>query len=531
MSRPPPLLVVGLDSCDPDIALRLAAAGRMPALAALLGRGVRAEMDHRQGLFPGALWPTLASGLRPDRHLYSCWDEIELATYRRQLIGVDRNRGTPFWQLPGPRPLRLAVVDVPHALADRPLPGVQLSEWGCHDRHAGLHGWPGGTAAEVERRFGLHPIFGLDAHAARDFAPDDYALRAGPRRTAAEDALMRQGLLDGVAAKRRLAAALLAEGGPWDLFLVVFGESHAAGHQLWHVSDPEHPRHDPAQAAALGDPLAQVYERLDAALGELVLAAGPDADVLLLLSHGMGPRYDGSHLLDMLLRRLDRSVADPLPRHPLRRLLDEATRRLPPALRRRLAAALLPALRRRLARHVPVRVREYLEAEERAGQRFFMAPNNTFYGGVRLNLAGREPRGRVAAAAAERVAARLRADLRALVNVATGGPVVHDLLPASRWYRRSPGDTLPDLFVAWERSRPIEQIWSPQAGLLHAPDQHWRSGDHRPRGLLVAAGPGIGRGAAQALPPEDLAASLAGRLGLPTGGMDGRPQPWLGGTA
>ncbi|MFO1061876.1 MAG: alkaline phosphatase family protein [Dongiaceae bacterium] len=525
--------MVALDSCDPEIALGLAAAGRMPALAALLARGTRAELDHRQGLFPGALWPTLSSGVRADRHLYNCWDEIELATYERRLVDAARNRGVPFWRLPGARPLRLAVIDVPHSLADQPLPGLQISEWGCHDRHAGLSGWPAGTAAAVERRFGLHAIFGLDAHAVRDFAGDDYAHRAGPRRTAAEDALMRQGLLDGLQAKRRLAAALLCEGGPWDLFLVVFGEAHAVGHQLWHVHDPAHPRHDPAQAAILGDPVTLVYERLDAALAELMAEAGADATVLLLLSHGMGPRYDGSHLLDTLLRRLDRSIRGPVPPHALRRLLDQASRGLPATVRRRLAAALLPALRRRLARHEPPRVREYLEAAERAEQRFFMAPNNTVHGGVRLNLAGREPRGRIAAAEADRVAARLRADLRALVNVATGGPVVHELVPASRWYRRSPGDTMPDLFVTWERGAAIEQIWSPQAGLLHAPDRHWRSGDHRPRGLLIAAGPGIGPGGATAaapLQPEDLTASLAARLGLPTGGMDGRPQPWLAGS-
>jgi hypothetical protein len=273
--------------------------------------------------------------------------------------------------------------------------------------------------------------------------------------------------------------------------------------------------------------LAQVYQRLDAALAALVQAAGPDATVLLLLSHGMGPRYDGCHLLDELLRRLDRSAAGRAPPHPARDLLDRASRPLPPSLRRRLAAALLPALRRRLAGHAPVRPREYLDAAERAGQRFYMAPNNTAFGGVRLNLSGREPSGRVALAEAGRVAARLEADLRALVNVATGGPVVRELMPASRWYRRSPGDTMPDLFVDWERSAPIEQVWSPQAGLVHAPDLHWRSGDHRPRGLLVAAGPGLGTAPAAALQAEDLAASLAARLGLPTGGMDGRPQPWL----
>ena len=68
----------------------------------------------------------------------------------------------------------------------------------------------------------------------------------------------------------------------------------------------------------------------------------------------------------------------------------------------------------------------------------------------------------------------------ALVNVDTGGPVITCVDKSSRWYRRSPEDTLPDLFLDWERSGLIETVWSPKTGIMHAPYGHWRSGDHRP---------------------------------------------------
>ncbi|MFO1061877.1 MAG: alkaline phosphatase family protein [Dongiaceae bacterium] len=393
MSRPPPLLLVALDACDPDIALALAAAGRMPALAGLLARGARVPVANPHGLFVGALWVSFATGLGPERHGFHCWDEIDPGTYERRLTNSAKLRGPAFWHRPESRPLRLAILDVPHSLAERPLPGLQLVEWGCHDRHFGLHSWPADAAAAIVRRSGLHPVLGQDPYEVREFSPDDYACRSGALRTAAEEAALLDGLLAGLEAKRRLAAGLLAEG-PWDAFVVVFGESHAVGHQLWHVHDPRHVRHDPAVAAALGDPLARVYERLDAALAELLAVAGSDATVLLLLSHGMGPHHDGTHLLDALLGRLDASFDGALPGGAPRRLLDRATRGLPPALRRAIAAVLLPALRRRLAGQPPAAVPEYLDAAARAGQRFFMSPNNSVVGGVRLNLAGREPQGR-----------------------------------------------------------------------------------------------------------------------------------------
>ena len=109
----------------------------------------------------------------------------------------------------------------------------------------------------------------------------------------------------GIAQKRAIAKELLSQGG-WDLFLTVFGESHAIGHQQWHLHDPSHPRFDPEAVKTLGgDPNLQVYQDLDASLGEILSQVGEDTTVLVLLSHGMGPHYDGTHLLDEILNRID----------------------------------------------------------------------------------------------------------------------------------------------------------------------------------------------------------------------------------
>ena len=115
------------------------------------------------------------------------------------------------------------------------------------------------------------------------------------------------------------------------------------------------------------------------------------------------------------------------------------------------------------------------------------------------------------------------ADLMALVNVETGGPIITGVDKSSRWYRRSPEDTLPDLFLDWERSGLIETVWSPKTGIVHAPYVHWRSGDHRPEGLLLAYGSGIPSSTVlPSIEVEDLAPSIAGRLGGSFGETDGR---------
>jgi len=87
---------------------------------------------------------------------------------------------------------------------------------------------------------------------------------------------------------------------------------------------------------------------------------------------------------------------------------------------------------------------------------------------------------------------------------------------------------MPDLFVDWERTAPIETVWSPKTGLVHAPYTHWRTGDHRPDGLLLAIGAGVPRDTVlPCVDLEDIAPSIAARLGVGLEDVDGRPVPWL----
>jgi hypothetical protein len=166
--------------------------------------------------------------------------------------------------------------------------------------------------------------------------------------------------------------------------------------------------------------------------------------------------------------------------------------------------------------------------------RFFLSPNNTCFGGVRINLIGREPDGRVHPGAEyDAVCDTLAEDLLALVNLDTGRPVVNEVARLEDHYDRETQDKLPDLLIDWSREAPIENVWSPKTGIIHGPYVHWRTGDHRSDGLLLASGPGITPGADLGVVDMiDFGASLSARLGVPlTGDVDGRPVSWIADTA
>jgi predicted AlkP superfamily phosphohydrolase/phosphomutase len=178
--------------------------------------------------------------------------------------------------------------------------------------------------------------------------------------------------------------------------------------------------------------------------------------------------------------------------------------------------------RERLGRALP-------SAEVAGSHRYFDVPNNDVYGGIRINLAGREPAGWVRPGADfDAVCSELECELRQLVNLETGRPLVRRVLRTAEHYVGEHLDALPDLLVEWDREAPIRRIHSPRIGTIEGEFRGGRTGDHKPNGLLMAAGPGI--------PPQrlerpvsvtDVAPTLAARLGVSLTDVDGAPIPEL----
>jgi predicted AlkP superfamily phosphohydrolase/phosphomutase len=502
----PRALLVGLDACDPDLLERWAAEGALPTVARLLRAGLRTATVNPVGLYVGAIWPFFATGLAPARHGRYCFRQLVPGSYAEQFVTPASIAAEPFWAARSRAGRRVAVVDVPKMPLYPTTNGIQVVDWGSHDLdHDPPLSASAPLARELHRRYGHDPVGSCDAHDG-----SAASLAALGRRLEKRIAVKTEIVLDMLARER------------WDLAVAVFGDAHCAGHQLWHLHDPGHPRHDPAVAAHLGDPLRRVYVALDAALGCLLAAAGDDCTRIVLASHGMGPHYDGSHLLDEVLARLDgsdgraRRAAGVLP--AARRLW-----RLLPAP----AAARLRPLRRRLV----APVESALLAARRRGRRCFAVPNNEAWGAVRVNLVGREPAGVVRRGAEMDVLLdEISGALAELVNPATGRPVVTAIVRTDDVHRGPARDALPDLLVEWNREAPIAAVSSPRVGTVRGSYDGPRTGDHRPAGMLLAEGPGVvPGGTARPVAIEDLAPTLARLVGVTLAGVDGRPVPEIAG--
>lgn len=507
------ILFLGFDAGNKYLIRQWANEGLLPTMQSLLERGLKGDTVSLPGFFTGTTWPSFQTGVTPARNGVHSWTQLKPGSYEfyRCHTGEQLKR-EPFWNFLSRAGRRVTVLDVPLAALSQNLNGVQLVEWGSHDAQYGFVTWPPSLAREVESQFGRHPLRGI-CNAGRDTSGFIE---------------FREQLLHGIKTKTKITKHFLRRG-EWDFFAQVFTESHCVGHQCWHLHDRGHPWHDAEQARAVGDPIKDVYVAIDAAIGEVLKEVDDRTTVVLLVSHGMGYKYGPQFLLDKMLLKL--GVAAPAnhrPAPPTPRLRDhfdpiltwgwqntpESLRQLLQPVRKPLRAWMMPEERPRPPTIDP------------AEGKCFMIENNYAHGGIRVNLVGREPNGKVAPGPEyESFCSELTRDLMDIVDLDRGERVVARVLRTDELYPGEHREHLPDLLVEWASDAPISRIriGSEKIGEISGEYCFCRTGDHFPGGMFVAFGPGIQPGTlGRTVSIMDFAPTFARMLDVALPDVDGK---------
>jgi predicted AlkP superfamily phosphohydrolase/phosphomutase len=118
----------------------------------------------------------------------------------------------------------------------------------------------------------------------------------------------------------------------------------------------------------------------------------------------------------------------------------------------------------------------------------------------------------------------LERELLSLVNAATGAPAVTRVLRGDLLFAGPFRNQFPDLVIEWNHEAPIPAVRSQRVGELRVESLNPRTGDHRPKGLVLARSTDLAPHALEgAMALVDLAPTLAARLGVELSGIDGKP--------
>jgi predicted AlkP superfamily phosphohydrolase/phosphomutase len=541
-----PVIAIALDAADPLLLEKWMSLGHLKNLNGLRRQGAYGRLtntvDHAGARTESTLternWVVFNTGCRPNRTGF--WDVIRFDP-RTYMIsgdsvngGYDYNEYPPFYALG--TDYTVAAFDIPVSglsLADG-LNGVQILGWGGHYPFTPSCSQPAELLPEIILKYGKNKVLRNDSGAwwNADFF----------------EWLQRE-LRNSIDTRARICSDLLKRN-RWDLFLVAFGETHSAAHVWWHLSQIDHPLYPHRMTHGYeGDPLLDAYEDVDRAVGRILSDVPSDAYTLCFAIHGMAANVTDvlSELVlpEMLYRFNFRGKCGigpgksddrlpPLITRPMGRSWPAAVWRekyepnpLMRYLRQRAPGALLRSSERD-GLLSPYKSRKLLPAGmgwmpavwyRRAWPKMKAFGLPAFAEGlVRINLRGREANGLVAPADYEAVCDEVTEMLSRLKDGRRGTALVRNVVRTRRYAAEDQDDPkLPpaDLVVFWQ-DEPTDVVDSPELGRI-GPVPYNRSGGHRPRGFVIARGPGIAGGSDLPAGGEsvDLAPTILSLLGAP----------------
>ena len=461
------VLLVAIEAMEISLVRQGVAEGWLPAIAALLEEGAAVRLAHAPDLLPGAGWTTLITGRPIQDHLLVFHHQLAPGTSRIEAVTGTSARVPVFWEMAGEAGVRSTVVSIHGAPRLEGFNGTQV-HWGTGEPYAAEGGlwsdppevldslrrrWPG-------RRFGFLDRMPRSASEYRDYLDD----------------ACQQIRLQGE------ALAHLMQSTEWDFFFGNIFETHEAGHLLWHLQDGP-------GADGLHQPVRRVYEEADAALGRLLALRDRGTRAFLVTTTGMRHNVSTHHVTRSFLRQGGwMALADQAPAGDEKWLwwatrARSAVHKVTPLAMRKALSRLAPDAHGRLA------AAGTLLGVDWSVTSAFPLPNDTT-SAIRFNVAGREPAGVVEPGPGyDRLAAEIDAAAAELVDAGTGMPAAKQVYRMDRLTGGPVADVLPDLVIEWEQVV-AEALDGPRTGRIVVPTDP-RTGDHRPEGFLIGAGPGM----------------------------------------
>lgn len=476
-----PLLVIGIDGGTWQVLGPLADMGEMPNLARLRRQGAWADLLSTTPPFTAPAWASFATGVNPGRHgvlnfIHKASEPAASLRNKGQPVNSSHIQAPTIWQYLHEAGKRIATINVPLSYPLSPVGELAISGM-LTPPQAAQWTHPPALAAEL-----------ADYIIDLDFGRPGKAL--DPAELPAPVDMLTQ--IMHMTERRGYHALRLLQQGPWDVFTVIFTGTDRIFHHFWHYVDPSPAAAQQPLLQFLAAHIRQYFHLLDSIIGGMVRAVGSQGHVLMLSDHGFGPAArHWCHLNNWLLELGYLTLRNSGKGSMLQRL-----KRQTPWLRD-IARRILPQeARESLRQHGHL-----ADAIDWPTTQAWVEPLYNNVAGVFLHRQGRHAQGPVTEADAPSLLARLQTDASKLRIPGTRRPLVQAVYTRDELYHGPHTARFPDLILILDPD--YAAVPTLGSSLLTPAGPLLRSGDHRPEGIFLAAGPDV-RGGPLAQPPSIL---------------------------
>lgn len=268
MSQPrPKVLVLGVDGADWGMLEPLIEEGVLPHLSGLRARSAYGDMTCTVPAHTAPGWASLLTACYPGKHGAYQFFSTQHPSYAAQIATSDALGPSTLFDWFGAEGWRCGVVNVPMTHPPRRMSASYQITWPLSNT----------------LRFSDPPsLLGEMANAGAHFKSDLACMFRG-------DFAYIDEALQNIEARTRSIRYLLSTR-PVDLFMVVVTELDRVGHHYWHFADRAHPAYA-ASEERYSAAIRRTCIAIDALLGAMIEAV-PEASLLVVSDHGMGPGHD-----------------------------------------------------------------------------------------------------------------------------------------------------------------------------------------------------------------------------------------------
>src|SRR6266699_2221017 len=519
MKKVPKVVVIGLDAATWTVIRPWMAEGQMPNLAKLMKAGVSGTLESILPPITPPAWTSFMTGKNPGKHGIFHFVETEHGGYAMNYANATSRRSPTVWKLLNNAGYSVGTMNIPFTYPPEPLNGFQISGMDTPSETSPFIHPPELREELVKHLGGIQ----LDIRFLGAMSTDE-------RRN---QVLAEMKQIDKQWTK---AALYLLENHPQDVMMFVFMSIDTVQHHFWQHMDKEHFLHDPKRAPKFGDAVRKVYERLDAAAGQIIDRLPPETAVFVVSDHGGGPVVDRTIFLNRYLAQLGLMHYQEKATSGIR-TLGKKILRLGFSL---LRSTLTSRQKSRLALLFP-KIRQKSEMAYSSFTSIDWSRTKAYCSEVLasppciwINLKGVKPQGIVDPGAYDALVTFIIEKLAELKDPRSGKPVINRVYRRNEIFHGPFAHEGADLFLDWWSedslfsSQPSFPEDTGKPALIireHRPSEksEW-GGTHRLNGILIARGSGFRSGAEIANARLiDIAPTLLHLLGVPVPeDMDGK---------